>query len=213
MKKPYYQDKWVTIYNSDCRELLAELDLVDLVLTDFPYANNTEYLDYDDTKSKLVKLTQDTLPLLTLKSQRMLITCGVANIYLFPKPDWILAWVTPAGTGSSKWGFCCWQPILAYGKDPYLQNRMGRRQDIFLKTETAKRINHPCPKPIDFWQLVLLRGSISCNDLILDPFLGSGTTAVACKKLNRHCIGIEISEKYCEIAAKRCSQSVMELGV
>jgi len=51
------------------------------------------------------------------------------------------------------------------------------------------------------------------GDLILDPFLGSGTTAYCAKKLNRHCIGIEIEEKYCEIAAKRCSQSVMELRI
>ncbi len=49
------------------------------------------------------------------------------------------------------------------------------------------------------------------NDILLDPFLGSGTTAYCAKKLNRYCIGIEIEEKYCEIAAKRCSQSVMTL--
>ena len=49
--------------------------------------------------------------------------------------------------------------------------------------------------------------------IILDPFLGSGTTAYCAKKLNRKCIGIEIEEKYCEIAAKRCSQMVMELNV
>jgi DNA modification methylase len=51
------------------------------------------------------------------------------------------------------------------------------------------------------------------NDLILDPFLGSGTTAYCAKKLQRRCIGIEIEEKYCEIAARRCQQEVMELNI
>ena len=51
------------------------------------------------------------------------------------------------------------------------------------------------------------------GDLVLDPFLGPGTTAYCAKKLNRKCIGIEIEEKYCEIAAKRCSQSVMRLDI
>ena len=60
---------------------------------------------------------------------------------------------------------------------------------------------------------LLLNGYSAKNELILDPFLGSGTTAYCAKKLNRHCIGIEIEEKYCEIAAKRCSQSVMALNV
>ena len=49
------------------------------------------------------------------------------------------------------------------------------------------------------------------NDIVLDPMLGSGTTAYCAKKLGRRCIGIEISEEYCAIAAKRCSQSVMRL--
>jgi DNA modification methylase len=52
----------------------------------------------------------------------------------------------------------------------------------------------------------------NADNIILDPFLGSGTTAFCAKKLGRKCIGIEIEEKYCEIAAKRCSQSVMNLN-
>ncbi|KKL72441.1 hypothetical protein LCGC14_2084950, partial [marine sediment metagenome] len=56
-----------------------------------------------------------------------------------------------------------------------------------------------------------IRLSPFTDQVILDPFLGSGTTAYCAKKLNRKCIGIEIEEKYCEIAANRCRQSVMEL--
>jgi len=69
---------------------------------------------------------------------------------------------------------------------------------------------HPTQKPtsvpkkfISYWSNPL--------DLILDPFLGSGTTCVAAKSLNRKCVGIEIEERYAEAAAKRCSQEVFDL--
>ena len=69
---------------------------------------------------------------------------------------------------------------------------------------------HPTEKPIALIHHLIEIHSNPSN-LILDPFLGSGTTAYCAKKLNRYCIGIEIEEKYCEIAAKRCSQGVFDL--
>jgi len=69
---------------------------------------------------------------------------------------------------------------------------------------------HPSQKPIMMFERIILSSSNE-RDTILDPFLGSGTTAYCAKKLNRKCIGIEIEEKYCEIAAKRCSQQVFNL--
>jgi len=71
---------------------------------------------------------------------------------------------------------------------------------------------HQFEKPSGLIKRMIVASSIEGN-LILDPFLGSGTTAYCAKKLNRKCIGIEIEEKYCEIAANRCRQSVMELGL
>ena len=76
--------------------------------------------------------------------------------------------------------------------------------------EIAKRIDHATPKPVDLLGNII-RHSSNENDLLLDNFFGSGSALVATKKLNRKCIGIEIEEKYCEIAAKRLSQSVMGL--
>jgi site-specific DNA-methyltransferase (adenine-specific) len=69
---------------------------------------------------------------------------------------------------------------------------------------------HITEKPLD-----VLQGMLAvCHDggVVLDPFMGSGTTLVAAKNLGRKAIGIEIEERYCEIAAKRCSQGVLELG-
>jgi len=70
---------------------------------------------------------------------------------------------------------------------------------------------HPTQKPSGLFSLIIADYSEK-GQTILDPFLGSGTTAYCAKKLNRHCIGIEIEEKYCEIAAKRCSQQVFDFS-
>lgn len=206
--KPFYQDELATIYNANSVDLLRAMDdkSVDLTLTDFPYGNNTDYDEYSDTQGSLERLVQDIMPEILRISERALITTGVANVHLYPKPTWMLTWVTPAGAGSGPWGFSCWQPILAYGKDPYLQAGLGRRHDYYIKTEISQKdlgnkdlgVAHPCPKPLDFWTWLLLRGSVNEDDIILDPFMGAGTTIVAARNLGRKSIGIEISKKYCE---------------
>jgi DNA modification methylase len=75
-------------------------------------------------------------------------------------------------------------------------------------TSLEKREDHPTPKPLD---LIKKYMKISSNegDIILDPFLGSGTTAVAAKQLGRKYVGIEISEKYCEISRQRLRQEIL----
>lgn len=214
--KYYYADNSVCIICDDSRKILPQLPnkVADLCLTDFPYANDTNYDGYDDSLENLKSLISDIMPQILMKSRRALITCGVANIHFYPKPDWILNWINPAGSGSSCWGFCCWQPILAYGKDPYLQNGLGRQPDIIIKNEQSdKLVNHPCTKPTDFWQMLMLRGSIKEHDIILDPLGGGGTTAIAAKKLNRKAIVIEISEKSCGEIVKRLQQTVMNFDM
>jgi len=105
------------------------------------------------------------------------------------------------------WGFTCWQPILAYGKNPYLANRLGSRPDIIISNERSEKNIHSCPKPLNVWCDILKKGSINENDIVLDPFMGSGTTAVACLKLKRNYIGFEISKEYCDLAEKRIKEN------
>jgi len=81
-------------------------------------------------------------------------------------------------------------------------------KDIFVDTPGRKvepeegYINHPTPKPTKFIKELLEMFSKD-GDLVLDPFIGSGSTAVACQDINRNFIGFEINKEYCELANKR----------
>ena len=84
-----------------------------------------------------------------------------------------------------------------------LQEKMGRDKEIRF---------HPTQKPLALFKWILDKYS-NPGDLVLDPFLGSGTTAVACKELDRDYIGIEISPEYCAIAEKRVNAVHPKLGL
>ena len=203
---PYYQDDRVTIYHGDCLEYIPKLGGFDLCLTDPPYGAGLDYGGFVDTQENVKTLIDSSMPLLISKSNRVVLTCGIYTINYYPKPSWILCWFNRAGTGRNPWGFSCWSPILVYGKDPYLENRMGGRPDYIEHSETSEKNGHPCPKPEQFWKKLLARCSVKETDTVMDPFMGSGTTMKACKNTGHKCVGIEINERYCEIAANRCRQ-------
>ena len=71
-----------------------------------------------------------------------------------------------------------------------------------------ERTKHPTQKPLDIIKR-FIKVSSNEGDIVLDPFLGSGTTAVACKQLKRKCLGIEISKEYCDISKKRLAQEIL----
>ena len=97
-----------------------------------------------------------------------------------------------------------WKPIKEYVK-------LGEvwRFPVTPSTDPS-RANHPAPFPLALANTVVLAGG-EPNSKTLDPFMGSGTTAIACERLNRRWIGIEIEEKYCEIAAKRIEKERSQL--
>ena len=216
--KPYYQDRSGEIYLGDCRDVLPELHIhPDSVQTDPPYnaadigPNHRVYqgqtMKLDD--GEYIAFCKAWFGLVQSISCRIAFTPGIANLWLYPAPKWVLCWHKPSAISYNKLGgFNAWEPILVYGKP---KGRFGQdyiRQDP-LNFSPGPEKEHPCPKPQKVWDW-LINGMTSPGDLILDPFLGSGTTACCAKKLNRRYVGIEINERYCEIAAKRCCQEVME---
>jgi len=88
----------------------------------------------------------------------------------------------------------------------------GQRSNVFYHPIVAgkERSKHPTQKPLWLMQELIKYGSKE-NDSVLDPFMGSGTTLVACKTLGRKGIGIEISEEYCDIAITRLKNTQKDL--
>ncbi len=193
------------IYQGDATELITQLSdqSIDLCLTDFPYGIGYEYDNYHDSRENLIQLINKIMPELFRVCKTIVLTCGHSQMWLYPEPTWVLNWYIPAGNNRNSWGFTTWQPILVYGKDPYLANRMGARPDTIKWQETSEKTGHSCAKPINFWKILLNRVSVKTDDIVLDPFMGSGTTALACIDAEKQWIGFEISQKYIDIANKR----------
>lgn len=201
----------IKIYHGDCLEVMPLLPKVDLVVTDPPYGiegklklNSKESKgnyssDFIDSPEFVLNVAVPVIKKLIETSNRVVLTPGQINIHKYPEPQHIGVFFYPASCSVSRWGMRLWQPIFYYGKDPYQGKLLP---DSKKATDSDRTTDHPCPKPIGQWKWLVNRVSIT-GDLILDPFLGSGTTAVAAKELKRNCIGIEINEKYCEIAKKR----------
>jgi hypothetical protein len=125
-------------------------------------------------------------------------------IYTNYPPDWLICWYKGSPGTAAYVGFNDWEPLLVYGK---LQ---GLQMHDYFYAKPEKFNGHPCPKPLR-WASTLLSRVMPKSTL--DPFMGSGTTLRAAKNLGRKAIGIEIEEKYCEIAVKRLRQEVFNFGV
>ena len=231
---PYYSESGITIYHGDCREILPHLEPVDLVLTDPPYRS----LDIDvvrGTTTRLVGGTNrrggdrvgsgdwfSTLPDTEL-IQLMLTTLDIiqedgalyifsdvkTGLRLFPHMPLrnVLVWDKLAiGMGYSWRRMHEWVAFIPRPEHHLRDKGLG---DILRGTVPEAKL-HPTEKPIDVLMPIIFNSS-DRGETVLDPFMGSGTTLRAAKDLGRKAIGIEIEEKYCEIAVKRLAQEVLAL--
>lgn len=236
MTRPYYEHAGITIYHGDCREILPTLAPVDLVLTDPPYssldvatgtgtttrlvrldARGGKRLASSTTRSWFSTLSAEQLggvwPLMRalLSDEGALYAMAdvKSGLEFFPslQPANVIVWDKGTiGMGYSwrrmyEWiAYCpCEKHVL---RDKGLGDiiRVSGEQNKEHPTEKPKRLFHP-----------ILKNSTDAGDIILDPFMGSGTTLQAAKDLGRRAIGIEIEERYCEIAAQRLSQEILAL--
>jgi site-specific DNA-methyltransferase (adenine-specific) len=215
--KPYYQDEAVTIYHGDCREVLPTFpdDFAGLLHTDPPFG--------------LGNFVQTTGRIMGRGKGR-----GVAVGWNEQTPTAeVFAEMRRVSLHRIVWGanfFNCFEPsggAIVWIKCQAMPN--FSKADIascthFKKTETVTipwtnftvthlaESDHPCERPVELYRWALDYIPPARTGLVLDPFMGSGTTLRAAKDLGRRAIGIEIEERYCEIAAKRMAQEVLAFG-
>lgn len=216
--KPYYDDgRGIVIYHGDCTEIFPTLR-GDAMITDPPYGIGFKGGEWDDDPKKYPEM----MCWLTGVASRSIAgwcfvfqampNCGEWHRW-FPAGFRIFAacknfaQIRPTGVWHS------WDPVIFWTngerKKTVVLEHFSKRDYHVGNVSGAFRDGneHPCPRPLDtVTHLVALTEGV-----IIDPFMGSGTTLRAAKDLGRKCIGIEIEEKYAEIAARRLQQEVLSL--
>jgi site-specific DNA-methyltransferase (adenine-specific) len=208
---PYYQDDFATIYHGDCREVLPGLSGVALVATDPPYGIGWKpRVNHQDQPWRDVRI--DLEP--ALIGRHHCIWGGNYFTDVLPPSEAWLIWIKrPEGFNfdEDRRSYSVIEMAWTdYGHKPRMKHLTW---DGGMRAGDAsnRTFAHPAQKPLE-----VIRWSIAeCPEpegTVLDPFMGSGTTLRAAKDLGRRAIGIEIEERYCEIAAKRLAQEVLDFG-
>jgi site-specific DNA-methyltransferase (adenine-specific) len=208
------------IYHGDCRDVLPTIERADAVVTDPPFGINWSRAtwaddadDYPALMAWLVGECQRVVPAGFCFVFQAMPNCGRFHEWF---PDgWRLfaacknfAQIRPTGVWHS------WDPVVFWRNGPNSGPNSGHvNRDYFVGNVAGvfgEKVGHPCPKPMDTMRHIVQMAAPD-GGLVLDPFMGSGTTVAAAKRTGRRAIGIEIEERYCEIAAKRLAQGVLPL--
>jgi len=228
--KPYYADEAAGIYiiHGDCREILPHLPRVELVLTDPPYGVQLNVKTQSSARGRHTckgfqghEMTKDWIeikgddqpfdPSFLLSFPKIILWGGIYYQAVLPTQSRWLVWDKRCGSASDDNADCefAWTNLKGQARifSHYWRGFL-RAGEENLSVGGPKL--HPTQKPLRLMKWCIdLAGTPQC---ILDPFMGSGTTLRAAKDLGRQAIGIEIEEKYCEIAVNRLRQEVLPLA-
>lgn len=216
MLTPYKKKEIIgnaTLYLGDCLEILPTLEKVDAVITDPPYGIGFKYEEsYVDTEEKygdlLEPLQGAPVALLQYPEEMMRLVVPVLG-----PPDKCLAWCYPSNIARQfrLWGLWGLSADFTQVKQPCRNPESSKVKEIMVssydwweqpqvKNVSLEKTSHPCQIPVTSVERII---KLVKADYVLDPFMGSGTTGVACMNLGRKFIGIEIEPKYFDIACER----------
>jgi site-specific DNA-methyltransferase (adenine-specific) len=231
--KPYYEEAGIRIYHGDAREVIPELEpeYFDLLLTDPPYgmafAGQGVKTARANVRADGVRQGVRVVRQVLFETARVL--RSDAHLYLFchweswpdfydavspfaPIKSALVWWKDRGGMGDTELEYARDYEVILFaasGRRALAGRRDGAVLEGFPPIPSAQRL-HPTEKPVPLLTWVVSK-SAPPEGTVLDPFMGSGTTLRAAKDMGRRAVGIEIEERYCEIAAKRLSQGVLQL--
>jgi site-specific DNA-methyltransferase (adenine-specific) len=219
----------IELMQGDCLELMKELSdkSVDMILTDPPYGMNYqsgrrtvspqfEKIKGDGDVMGWLPDVLDELHRVMKEDTAIYMFASWHNIDIFKnefekrfKLKNIIVWnKNNHGSGDLKAAYAPKYELILYGHKGRSLFREKRLPDVQNYSKVpGKEMLHPTEKPIDMLE-VFIRNNSDPNHTILDPFMGSGTTGVACKNLNRNFIGMELDETYFNIAKDRIENHV-----
>lgn len=226
--KPYYEQDGITIYHGDCRDVLPLIGGTFDIVTDPPYGVGIDYgPSYDDSPKVYWEWFVPVVQTMKENARTLAFTHRVRAMQHLTDWDWIGVWSKPGAFGSRVGNSSVlphWEPVFLYGihgagtKSTYRSDvlefnpqKVSGLSSSFIgreKWEKGGQSSHPTPKPLALFS-ELIRWVSQDDATIVDCFMGSGTTLRAAKDLGRKSIGIEIEERYCEIAANRLAQGVL----
>lgn len=194
------------LYRGDCLEIMPTLDKVDAVVTDPPYGMAFQS-NHRIEKHKKIANDEGILLLLWAcqipRKHSSHIWMRWDNLRDVPQPKSLITWVKnnhSMGDLEHEHGRKTEVCAFYQGNDHFFPK--GRPIDVVYGTRTGNEL-HPTQKPVD-----LIRNVVEWTDgVVVDPFMGSGTTGVACAKLGRKFIGIELDETYFNIACERIQKA------
>lgn len=197
---PYYEHEGIVIYHGDCLAVIPSVSALncDCVITDPPYPNNAGHF-VDAIESAVAFLCN-------FKTDRWFVFWS--QLVRPPVPLPLVAKHIWHRTNTNR-------PDNYEAIYEFADDESERASRVFPHavvyeglTGCSEATGHPTQKPERLMRQLISLRDVAC---VLDPFMGSGTTLVAAKRLGRKAIGIELEEKYCEIAAKRLQQGALPL--
>lgn len=210
---PYYERENVLIYHANCKDVITTLEGVEAVISDPPYGmgyntNSTRFVNNGNGHGNPSKRSYPPVygddepfnPTFLLDYPRVVLF-GSNHFYQYLPVGTTLIWIKKSDKGFGT--------FLSDAEIAWMKGGVG----VYCKRDTShfgemRSRTHPTQKPVSIMQWCIEKSKVPTGGLILDPYMGSGTTLIASVRLNHRVIGIEIEEQYCEIAATRIDKEL-----